>query len=131
MTTISPTEKEPPGKLKPLIGIVGPCGAGKTTLAEGLQRNGYRARAIVQEHSYVKDMWLRMTRPDVLVYLQASCAVGGTRRQMKWTESEWEEQQRRLAHAREHADLFLDTDALGIGEVLNNVLEFLVNRGLR
>jgi deoxyadenosine/deoxycytidine kinase len=130
MTTINPTDKEPPGKLQPLIGIVGPCGAGKTTLAEGLHRNGYRARAIAQEHSFVKDMWQRMTRPDVLIFLQASCSVGAERRQMKWTESEWEEQQRRLAHAREHADFFLNTDSLGIVEVLNLVLEFLKNRGL-
>jgi len=130
MTTISPPDKEPPSKLKTLIGIVGPCGAGKTTLAEGLRRNGYRSRAIVQEHSYVKDMWQRMTRPDVLIFLQASCSVGGERRQMKWSESEWEEQQRRLAHARQHANFYLNTDALGIGEVLNLVLEFLQNRGV-
>jgi len=130
MTTINPTDKEPPGKLQPLLGIVGPCGAGKTTLAEGLHRNGYQARVIAQEHSFVKDMWQRMTRPDVLIFLQGSCSVGGERRQMKWTESEWEEQQRRLAHAREHADFFLNTDSLGIIEVLNLVLEFLQNRGL-
>ncbi len=128
MTTISPTDKEPPGKLEPLIGIVGPCGAGKTTLAEGLSRNGYRARAIVQEHSFVKDMWQRMTRPDVLVFLQASHVVGGKRRSLNWTESEWEEQQRRLAHARAHADFYLDTDPLGIVEVLDLVMEFLQNR---
>ncbi|MCX6035255.1 MAG: hypothetical protein NTV38_09820 [Chloroflexi bacterium] len=130
MTKICLPDKEPPDKLKPLIGIVGPCGAGKTTLAGGLYRNGYRARAIVQEHSYVKDMWQRMTRPDVLIFLQASCLVGGERRQMKWTESEWEEQQRRLAHARQHADFFLNTNPLGIGEVLDLVLMYLQNRGL-
>jgi len=128
MTTIEQTDQEPPGKRNPLIGIVGPCGAGKTTLAAGLQRNGYRARAIVQEHSYVKDMWQRMTRPDILIFLQASCSVGGTRRQMKWTESEWSEQERRLEHAREHADFHLNTDTLGIEEVLYRVLEFLQNR---
>jgi cytidylate kinase len=127
MISINTTDKEPEGKFIPLIGIVGPCGAGKTTLAHGLYRNGYRARAIVQEHSFVKDMWQRMTKPDVLIFLQASCSVGGARRQMKWTESEWEEQQRRLAHAREHSDYFLDTDSLGIGEVLNLVLEYLQN----
>ena len=114
--------------LKPLIGIVGPCGAGKTTLAEGLNRNSYWARAITQEHSFVKDMWQRLTRPDVLIFLQASCSVGEERRQMKWTESEWEEQQRRLAHACEHADFFLNTDSLSIAEVLNLVLGFLQNR---
>lgn len=126
MTTI--TTSELPEKFKPLIGIVGPCGAGKTTLAEGLQRNGWRARAIAQEHSNVKDMWQRMTRPDVLVFLQASCLVGGERRRMEWNDSEWEEQQRRLIHARRHANITLDTDTLGIGEVLDLILTFLKER---
>ncbi len=114
--------------IAPLIGIVGPCGAGKTTLAEGLRRKGYRARAIVQEHSYVQDMWQRLTKPDVLIFLQASCLVGGKRRRLNWTESEWEEQQRRLTHAHKHADFALDTDPLGIEDVLDIVLDFLVNQ---
>jgi cytidylate kinase len=117
-----------PENNKLLIGIVGPCGAGKTTLANGLQRNGWRARAIAQEHSYVKDMWQRLTRPNVLVFLQASCLVGAKRRHLNWTESEWEEQQRRLAHAQLHADFYLDTDMLGIEEVLAKVLVFLQNQ---
>jgi guanylate kinase len=111
-----------------LIGIVGPCGAGKTTLAEGLRRKGYKARAIVQEHSYVQDMWRRITNPDVLIFLQASCLVGGKRRRLNWTESEWEEQQRRLRHAREHSDFLVDTDPLGIDQVMELVLEFLKSR---
>ena len=126
MTTISPIDFQE--KLRPLIGIVGPCGAGKTTLVDGLQRNGWRARAIVQEHSFVKDMWQRMTRPDVLIFLQASCSVGGKRRQLNWTQSEWEEQQRRLAHAHQHADFYLDTDSLSIVEVLDKVMKFLQDR---
>jgi guanylate kinase len=112
----------------PLIGIVGPCGAGKTTLAEGLRRNGYQARAIVQEHSYVQDMWQRITNPDILVFLQASCQAGVKRRLLNWTESEWEEQQRRLKHAHEHAELVIDTDPQGIEEVLDLVLEFLSSK---
>jgi cytidylate kinase len=112
-----------------LIGVVGPCGAGKSTLVVSLKQNGYRARAIVQEHSYVKDMWQRLTKPDILIFLQASCSVGGERRRMKWTDSEWEEQQRRLAHARDHADFHLDTDSLGIEDVLIRVLEFIKDKG--
>ncbi len=131
MATIKLTDAEPSGKKKPLIGIVGPCGAGKTTLADGLHRHGYRARAIAQEHSFVKDMWQQITNPDVLIFLQASCSVGGERRRLNWTEAEWEEQQRRLAYARERADFFLNTDSLGILQVLNSVLEFLLNRCLR
>ena len=109
----------------PFIGIVGPCGAGKSTLAVGLQRRGYRARAIVQEHSYVKDMWQRLTNPDLLVFLQASRETGALRRKMNWSDADWEVQQGRLAHALQNADLFIDTDALGIEEVLERVLKFV------
>ncbi len=109
-----------------LIGIVGPCGAGKSTLMQGLKEHGYNARAIAQDHSYVPSMWQQLTNPDVLIFLQASHLVGARRRNMSWTEAEWEEQQRRLRHAREHANLFLDTDALGILDVLQQVLGFLV-----
>jgi len=108
-----------------LVGIVGPCGAGKTTLAEGLKRAGQPARAIAQEHSFVPDMWQRLTKPSRLVFLQASCRVGAQRRRMSWTEAEWQEQQRRLEHARRHADLYLDTDAISIEQVLQAVLDFL------
>jgi cytidylate kinase len=127
---ISPhaTGKVSPAEFKPLIGIVGPCGAGKSTLAEGLLRNGWRARAIVQEHSYVKDMWQRLTKPDILIFLQASCSTGAQRRHLNWTEPEWEEQQRRLDHARVHADFHLETDSLGIKGVLDLVLKFLQDR---
>jgi len=125
---IDPTEPGNKNKIAPIIGIVGPCGAGKTTLAEGLRSRGFRARAVVQEHSYVQDMWLRITKPDVLIFLQASCQVGGKRRRLNWTESEWEEQQTRLKHAYEHADLVVNTDPLGISEVLDLVLGFLSSR---
>lgn len=125
MTTDKPPKNQATENIAILIGITGPCGAGKSTLAVGLQRSGFRARAIVQEHSYVKDMWQRMTKPDILVFLQASCTTGAKRRKMNWTESEWEEQQRRLAHALLHADLIVDTDELGSNEVLAVVLEFL------
>ena len=128
MTIINSTNKKQSKKYNPLIVIVGPCGAGKTTLAEGLQRYGYRARAIVQEHSFVKDMWQRLTSPDVLIFLQASCMVGGKRRRLRWTEAEWEEQQKRLEYAQEHADFYLNTDTLGIQEVLEIVLKYLQNK---
>lgn len=108
-----------------LIGIVGPCGAGKTTLANRLNALGYQARAIAQEHSYVPDMWQRLTRPDVLIFLQASHPVTSRRRQMNWTLQEWEEQQRRLEHARRSAHFYLETDNLTIDEVLSAVLDFL------
>jgi deoxyadenosine/deoxycytidine kinase len=108
-----------------VIGVVGPCGAGKTTLTEGLKRRGYYARAIVQEHSYVPYMWQRITNPDILIFLDASYPVTCKRRNLNWSEADWEEQQRRLSHARQHADFYLDTDELNIEEVRQQVMGFL------
>lgn len=113
------------GKAVLRIGIVGPCGAGKTTLAAGLLQQGFEARVIAQEHSYVPDMWRRLTKPDVLIFLQASWQVCSARRRLNWTEAEWQEQQHRLRHARQHADFYLDTDGLSINEVQQRVLDFL------
>ena len=108
-----------------LIGVVGPCGAGKSTLTSALDSLGYSTRHIAQEHSYVKDMWKRLANPDVLIFLQVSYEVSQKRRPMKWTTSDYEEQERRLSHALEHADLVLDTDTLSTKEVLERVLTFV------
>lgn len=108
-----------------LIGIVGPCAAGKTTLIANLKEHGYNARHIAQEHSYVPDMWQRLTRPDVLIYLDVSYPQTLLRRRLNWSEAEYQEQVHRLRHAREHADLYIHTDALTPQQVLQAVLEFL------
>jgi deoxyadenosine/deoxycytidine kinase len=108
-----------------LIGIVGPCGSGKSTLIAALESHGFTCRHIAQEHSYVKDMWKRITNPDVLIFLQASFPVCTARRKLNWNEADFAEQQRRLAHALEHANLVVDTDLLTPDEVARRVLEFL------
>jgi deoxyadenosine/deoxycytidine kinase len=117
--------EEPPGKPKPLIGVVGPCASGKSTLIAGLTRLGVRTRHIAQEHSYVKDMWQRLTNPDILVFLDVSYPITCQRRKLDWTEADWQEQQQRLSHARAHTDLYLDTDELDIAEVFEKVIEFI------
>jgi hypothetical protein len=111
-----------------LIGVVGPCAAGKSTLIEGLERRGYLCRHIAQEHSFVPDMWRRLTNPDLLIFLQASYPVTCTRRNLNWSEADYKEQQRRLAHACQHADLYLDSDKLSIEQVLEAALLFLAQR---
>ncbi len=78
---------EPASTKKLLIGVVGPCAAGKSTLIAGLTRLGYRTRHIAQEHSYVKDMWQRLTNPDILVFLDASYPTTCQRRKLDWTRS--------------------------------------------
>jgi deoxyadenosine/deoxycytidine kinase len=113
------------GKKSYLIGIVGPCAAGKTTLTMNLNRYGLSARHIAQEHSYVADMWKRLTNPDVLVFLDASYPVTLRRRQLNWTVDEYNEQHFRLRHARQHANLYIFTDNLTAEEVLKAVLSYL------
>lgn len=115
---------EPPGK-RPLIGVVGPCGSGKSTLIEGLERYGYACRHIAQEHSYVQAMWQIISKPDVLIFLHASFPVSTARRRLDWREKDYEEQSRRLIHAREHANIIVDTDELTPQQVLQIALKFL------
>ena len=110
---------------EPLIGIVGPCGAGKSTLAANLATHYQHVRAIAQEHSYVPDMWRRITNPDILVYLDASYAATVERRQLGWTEKEYRIELDRLANARIHADIHILTDNLDPKGVLEACLKEL------
>ena len=119
---------EPPGNTQ-LIGVVGPCGSGKSTLVEGLEKHGYECRHIAQEHSYVPDMWQLITQPGILIYLNASFAVSTARAKLNWLEKDHAEQLRRLSHARAHANLLIDTDDLTPEGVLQSTLDFLVGIG--
>ena len=114
-----------PDSRRLLVGVVGPCGSGKSTLIGGLQREGYFCRHIAQEHSYVPYMWKRITNPDVLIFLSASFPVCTLRRRLNWTNEDYEEQLRRLAHARQHADLIIETDNISPAQVLARVVDFL------
>ena len=108
-----------------VIGVVGPCGAGKSSLVAGLKARGILVRHIAQEHSYVPDMWKRLTNPDILIYLDVSYENTILRRKLDWTYAEYAEQLHRLRHARQYADLFLDTNPLSFDEILNAVLRFI------
>lgn len=115
---------EPPSK-RPLVGVVGPCGSGKSTLIEGLEKQGYACRHIAQEHSYVQSMWQVISKPEVLIYLGASFPVSTARRKLNWQEKDHAEQLRRLNHARQHAHLIVNTDDLTPAQVLQTALDFL------
>jgi len=115
---------EPPSK-KLLIGVVGPCGSGKSTLIAGLSQHGYLSRHIAQEHSYVQAMWQIITKPDILICLNSSFQTSTARRKLNWNESDYAEQLRRLAHARAHANLIIQTENLTPDLVLQQALDFL------
>jgi len=115
---------EPPSKSL-LIGVVGPCGSGKSTLIMGLNQHGYTCRHIAQEHSYVPAMWQIITKPKLLIYLHASFQVSTTRRKLNWLESDYTEQLRRLSHAHAHANIIINTDDLTPSQILQQTLDFL------
>ncbi len=110
------------------IAVVGTCTAGKTMLVSALREAGYNARHVAQEHSYVPDMWQRLTQPDVLIYLDVSYETARKRRQIHWGPERLAVQSRRLAHARAHCDLYMVTDELGAEEILARVMAFLEAR---
>jgi len=109
----------------PLIAVVGPCASGKSLLVQALRARGYNTREVAQEHSHVPTMWQRITQPDLLVYLDVSWTVTGRRRPTDASADWWAELARRLRHARQHADLYINTDALTPQEVLEKTLVFL------
>ena len=118
-----PENRKQPADL--IVGVVGPCCAGKSTLVASLIQRGYTVRHIAQEHSFVPRMWQVIGKAELLVFLDVSFEVAQRRRWMDWKPADLEEQQRRLRHAREHCDLYLQTDALSTEQVLERVLSVL------
>ncbi len=83
------------------------------------------AHEIAQEHSGVPAMWQRITRPDLLVYLDVSRETAERRLERELPPDWWAELTARLAHARAHADLIVETDSRTPEEVAEEVLAFL------
>jgi RNase adaptor protein for sRNA GlmZ degradation len=116
---------DPPEAVRGRVTVVGPCGAGKSELVRRLVALGYEARHCAQEHSYVSDMWQQISRPEVLVFLDASPAVTACRRGASLDQSYLVEERRRLAHARAHCQVYVDTDALDPDQVADAVVAVL------
>ncbi len=110
---------------RPIIGVVGPCASGKSTLVAALKLQNYHVRHIAQEHSYVRDMWKQMSDPDFLIYLDVSFEISVRRAGTSWDRGIFEKQVARLEHAMNHADLYIQTDELNPLQVLKIVLNSL------
>lgn len=108
-----------------LVGIVGPSKSGKSTLKLGLEANGFRVRHIAQEHSFAPSMWQKISNPDVLIYLDVAYEQTLVRGQPSWTQTEYDEEIKRLKHALKHASLYINTNECTSQETLNSVLKFL------
>jgi thymidylate kinase len=109
-----------------LIAVVGACASGKSTLVDALSKAGYNARHLAQEHSYVPSMWQRITNPDVLIYLDVDYEEIMSRRpRFNFKPEDLEQQNDRLTHARQHADLYLNTTRMTPNQVQQKTLAFL------
>lgn len=110
----------------PLIKVVGVSAAGKSTLVNGLRERGYNARPASQEHSEAPEMWHNIRPPALLIYLEIDLATQKERRpDVSWDPAWLTTELHRLRHARQHADLILNTCGLEAREVLSQVLAWL------
>ncbi len=126
------SEEEPASPGRPaVVKVVGPCKSGKSTLTAGLRAAGYDARSCGQEHSEVPTMWQRIHPPDCLIFLDITLETMRARvDRSDWSDDLLRTQRRRLAHARQHADLVVATDILAPEQVLGQVAAYLHERGL-
>ena len=116
----------------PLVKVVGVSAAGKSTLVRKLRAAGYNARPASQEHSDVPDMWQRIRPPAVLIYLHADLESQRQRRPdvSWWTPAHLAQEEARLAHARAHAHLVVDTRHRSPEQVFQEVRRFLEAQGI-
>ncbi len=71
------------------------------------------------------EMWKIITKPEMLVYLEASFETCDRRKGLDWGPNDHQEQIRRLAHARLNCDLLIETDSLTPPQVLERTLKAL------
>ncbi len=126
---------EPPPRTEralPIIKVVGVSASGKSTLVAALRVAGYDARPVSQEHANVADLWRRPQPPKALIYLHVSLDAQRARRDdVSWSERAHADECLRLQHAREHADLVVDTSALAAATVLAIALAWLASHPVR
>lgn len=116
----------------PVIKVVGMSGAGKSTLVGRLRSAGYDARAVSQEHSAIPDLWRRFDPPWVLIFLTLDLDTQKRRRaDVTWTPDYFRTEEARLASARSHADLRIDTSQLAAAEVYTIVESYLQRAQIR
>ncbi len=119
-----------PPCVKGRIAVVGVCASGKSLLVDSLIEAGYDARSCAQEHSHVPEMWRRLSRPQVLIYLDASIETMRRRRRTDYDAEYVAQQRQRLRHARMHCDVYIQTDDLSPDQVVRRARHALLERGL-
>jgi GTPase SAR1 family protein len=111
--------------------VVGPCGSGKSTLVRRLIAHGYDARVVAQEHSAAPELWRHAGDPAALIVLEAELDTINRRRGGDFPPWLLARQHERLASARAHATLVLQTDHVTPEEVAAKVIATLHRAGIR
>jgi hypothetical protein len=81
---------------------------------------------VAQEHSCVHNFWAKKN-PDLVVMIDATLPAIHKRRLVYWGEDRLVTQHKRLADAKAHADLYIQTDELDAEAVRQKVIEFIEN----
>jgi hypothetical protein len=112
--------------MRPLrVAIVGTCASGKSSVVARLRARGIDAFAVAQEHSVISELW-NHREPDHVVLLEVKLATVRARRDdPDWPEWIYDLQQERLVSAREHASAIIQTDDLGLDDVVAAILSAL------
>jgi len=119
-------EPAPSGESAPIrVVVVGPCAAGKSTLAANLRARGVDAYCCAQEHSEIGNLWQHL-EPDVVVALDVDLATVRARRGADWPEVIFRAQLRRLSAARAAARVVIDTASLDADATLEAALQALL-----
>jgi dephospho-CoA kinase len=111
-----------PNPVSPRIVVVGRCASGKTTLAANLEELGVTVRVCGQEHSSIRNLWMRMD-PEILIALDVDLETLRSRRHPSWPEALYETQRDRLQGAFDAADVVIDTSATSEQGVVEQVLQ--------
>ncbi len=100
------------------VAVVGCCASGKSSVVAALRQAELNAWSVAQEHSAIAELWKHLA-PDRLVYLDVSLETLRRRRDNdQWPSWIYDVQHERLANARQHADVVIDTDDLTIDQIV-------------
>lgn len=109
------------------IAMVGTCASGKTTIATELRLRGHDAYVVSQEHSIVRNLWNHQ-QPQLVVLLDVDFDTVRRRRGGSWPRWLFDLQQERLKHARQNADLVLNSSHLTVDEIVASITSLIERR---
>lgn len=110
------------------VAVLGTCASGKSTVVGELRRRGHDAYVVSQEHSIVRGLW-HHANPDFVVLLEAEYGTICQRRGREWPRWLYDLQRERLAEAKKHADVIVDTSKESVEQTIADILSAMSSIG--